>query len=152
MKLLDILKKEAIIPELTARHKKEVLEELCAVVADMKGLRKEPLLEVLLDREKLGSTGIGDGVGIPHGKSRLITDLLIACGRSREGVEFESMDGEPTHLFFLLLAPEDTTGVHLKALAKISRLLKDPTFRQEFLDAPGVTEIYDLIASRDSAF
>ena len=152
MHLLDILKIEAIVPELQARHKEEVLSELCGVVAEVENLPKEPLIEILLEREKLGSTGIGDGIAIPHGKSKIIKDLLVACGRSKEGVDFESMDGRPTHLFFLLMAPENSAGVHLKALAKISKLLKDPSFRQEFLAAKGPEEIYELIASRDSAF
>ncbi len=152
MKLLDILNKDAIIPELTSRHKKGVLEELCQPLTQQKNVDKEALLKVLLEREKLGSTGIGDGIAIPHGKSDRITELSIACGRSKEGVDFESMDGKPTHLFFLLLAPENTAGVHLKALAKISRLLKDPSFRQEFMSASGAEEILDLITARDSAF
>ena len=152
MKLLDILKKDAIIPELNARHKKAVLEELCKTVAGQAHLDADPLLEVLLDRERLGSTGIGEGIAIPHGKSRIVKELLVACGRSHDGVDFESMDGKPTHLFFLLLAPENSAGIHLKALAKISRLLKDPSFRQEFLAAEGASDMYELIASRDSEF
>ena len=152
MKLLDILQQQAIIPELSARRKKEVLEELCRVVGEQEGINSAPLIEVLMEREKLGSTGIGDGIGIPHGKSDEVKKMVIACGRSRDGVDFESMDGKPTHLFFLLLAPENTTGTHLKALAKISRLLKDSTFRQEFFSAPGAREMYDLIAARDSEF
>ena len=152
MKLLDILKKEAIIPELSAGQKKEVLEELCHVLAHNEGLTQGPLVEVLMDRERLGSTGIGEGIAIPHGKSDLVKNLTICCGRSSQGVDFESMDGRPTHLFFLLLAPENTTGVHLKALAKISRLLKDPSFRQEFMAAADAAEMYDLIASRDGEF
>ena len=91
-------------------------------------------------------------MAIPHGKSPLTNQLLIACGRSKKGVDFESMDGKPTHLFFLLIAPEDSAGMHLKALAKVSRLLKDPSFRQEFLDAPGPREMYEIIAARDSGF
>lgn len=152
MKLLDILPQKAIISELKARHKKEVLEELCRKVADIEGLEKEPLLEVLLEREKLGSTGIGDGIAIPHGKSNNVKSLLIACGRSSAGVDFESMDGKPTTIFFLLIAPDSSAGIHLKALAKISRLLKDSSFRQEFMSAGGPEDIYELIASRDSDF
>jgi PTS system nitrogen regulatory IIA component len=101
-----------------------------------------------MDRERLGSTGIGDGVAIPHGKTEQIDKMVIACGRSHEGVDFESMDGRPTHLFFLLLAPENTTGEHLKALAKLSRLLKDPSFRQEFLAAEDQSDLFELITSR----
>ena len=92
MKLLDILDRNAIIPELTSRHKKGVLEELCRALARQKEIDKEALLEVLLEREKLGTTGIGDGIAIPHGKSDRVKEITIACGRSKEGVDFESMD------------------------------------------------------------
>lgn len=152
MKLLDILRNEAIIPELRAKHKKGVLEELCRAAAAQEGLEAGSLLEVLLEREKLGSTGIGEGIAIPHGKTEKINKLLMACGRSREGVDFESMDGKPTHLFFLLIAPEQTAGLHLKALAKISRLLKDQSFREELMASSGAPEIFELIASRDDDF
>ena len=152
MKLLDILKVDAIIPGLTAKHKKEVLEELCRPVAKREGIERGSLLEVLLEREKLGSTGIGEGVAIPHGKTKAVKELLIACGRSHSGVDFESMDGKPTNLFFLLIAPENSTGIHLKALAKISRMLKDPSFRQEFMSAQTAEKMLDVIASRDTEF
>jgi PTS system nitrogen regulatory IIA component len=152
MHLLDILKAEAIIPDLAARHKKEALDELCRTVAELEGVDKEPLLEVLLEREKLGSTGIEDGIAIPHGKTGIINKMLMACGRSMGGVDFDSIDGKPTHIFFLLIAPENSSGVHLKALAKISRLLKDPSFRQELMALSDSAQIYDLIARRDTAF
>jgi len=152
MKLMDLMDKKAIIPELTGKGKKEVLAELCQVVADQEGLETAPLLEVLLEREKLGSTGIGEGIAIPHGKTTATDKLLVACGRSLQGVDFDSMDGKPTHIFFLLLAPENTAGAHLKALAKISRLLKDSDFRSKLLTASGTDEIYQLIASKDDDF
>lgn len=152
MKLLDLLRPEAVVSELAAKNKKQVLDELCQVVSRQEGLNPGPLLEVLLERERLGSTGIGDGIAIPHGKTDLTDHLLVACGRSSDGVEFESMDGKPTHIFFLLIAPENTAGAHLKALAKISRLLKDQAFRQEFMAAPGAPEIFELIAARDDDF
>lgn len=152
MHLLDILKRETIIPELTARHKKEVLDELCQPVAALEGVDKNPLLEVLLEREKLGSTGIEDGIAIPHGKTGAIDRMLMVCGRSKAGVDFDSIDGKPTHIFFLLIAPENSSGVHLKALAKISRLLKDASFRQELMAVSDSAQIYDLIAQRDTAF
>ena len=152
MKLSEILDKEAIVTDLAARHKKEVLEELCQAMARVEEIEVQPLLEVLLERERLGSTGIGDGIAIPHGKSSEIKQLLVACGRSKQGVDFESMDGRLTHLFFLLVAPENSTGIHLKALAKISRLLKDENFRQELMSAETQAEIFELITARDSEF
>jgi len=152
MKLTDLLKEQAVIPGLAGRGKKEVLGELCSALASQEKVDPEPLLEVLLEREKLGSTGIGDGIAIPHGKSDNIDKILIAFGRSLAGVDFDSLDGQPVHLFFLILAPGNSTGIHLKVLAKISRLLKDISFRKELLAAKGRAEIYKSIASRDDDF
>jgi len=152
MKLTDILKEHATISDLAGKSKKEVLGELCSALASQEQIDPEPLLQVLLEREKLGSTGIGDGIAIPHGKSDDINKILIAFGRSLAGVAFDSLDDQPVHLIFLILAPGNSTGVHLKVLAKISRLLKDASFRKELLAAPGRSEIYQLIASRDDDF
>ncbi len=152
MRLTDILHEEAIIADLTARRKKEVLEELCSLLAEQESLDSEPLLKVLLEREKLGSTGITDGIAIPHGKSKDINNILVAFGRSTAGVDFDSMDGEPTYLFFLILAPMNSTTIHLKVLAKISRLLKDPVLRKELNEAKDSSTIYELISKRDSDF
>lgn len=152
MRLTDILHEEAIIADLTARRKKEVLEELCSLLAEQESLDSEPLLKVLLEREKLGSTGITDGIAIPHGKSKDINNILVAFGRSTAGVDFDSMDGEPTYLFFLILAPMNSTTIHLKVLAKISRLLKDPVLRKELNEAKDSSIIYELISKRDSDF
>jgi len=135
MKILDILSKDCIIPELRSRTKKEVLEELTGALLNCKAnLNKEALVEVLLERERLGSTGIGDGIAIPHGKIKDLDELILSFGRSTQGIEFDSMDGRPTHLFFLLIAPENSAGIHLRALAKISRLLKSAHFRQRLLE------------------
>ena len=113
---------------LKARNKRDALAELAGVFAKGK-IRVDPeaMLHVLLEREKLGSTGIGDGIAIPHGKIAGLDEMVVAFGRSREGIDFEAMDGKPVHLFFLLMAPENSAGQHLKALAKISRMLKDPS-------------------------
>ncbi|HXN54964.1 MAG TPA: PTS sugar transporter subunit IIA, partial [Myxococcales bacterium] len=108
------------------------------------------LLEVLLEREKLGSTGIGEGVAIPHGKLAGVPSVIAAFGRSRAGIDFAAVDGKPARLFFLLFAPENSAGIHLKALARISRLLRSPTFRQAILDAPDRLAIHRLIVQEDS--
>jgi PTS system nitrogen regulatory IIA component len=152
MRLTDLLSKKAIISELASQNKKEVLGELCQAVTQDEGLDPEPLLRVLLEREKLGSTGIGDGVAIPHGKSDEIQSIFVAFGRSLKGVDFESMDGQPAHLFFLILAPGSSTGAHLKVLAKVSRLLKDDSFREKLWKAQDRESIYELIASKDQDF
>ena len=109
-------------------------------------------MEVLLDRERLGSTGIGDNIAIPHGKLAQLSRLMLCFGRSIKGVDFDSMDGKPSHLFFMLLAPVNSAGLHLKALAKISRMLMSQPFRDHLLKAEGTEEIYRLIAERDAEF
>jgi PTS system nitrogen regulatory IIA component len=153
MKMLDILDRECIIPELRSRTKKEVLEELAGALLNCKAdLDKEALVEVLLEREQLGSTGIGDGIAIPHGKVPDLDELIVSFGRSTPGVEFDSMDGRPTHLFFLLIAPENSAGVHLRALAKISRLLKSAHFRQRLLEAGTEEELFRVIQEEDKKF
>ena len=107
------------------------------------------MLRVLLEREKLGSTGIGDGIAIPHGKLAGLDEILVAFGRSREGIAFEAMDGKPVHLFFFLMAPENSAGRHLKALAKISRMLKDAAFRENLLEAKTHDDLVRIIAEKD---
>ena len=141
MKILDILKKEAIIADLNATDKKGVLEELMAPVAESSGVNCEEMVRVLLERERLGSTGIGGGIAIPHGKSKSLETLLMGFGRSRKGVDFESLDGRPTHIFFILVTPENSTGLHLKLLARISRILKNDPFKSRLLEAADVISV-----------
>ncbi len=153
MKIVDILNKDCIIPELRSKTKKEVLEELTGALVNCKAnLNKEVLVEVLLERERLGSTGIGDGIAIPHGKIQDLDELILSFGRSSQGIDFDSMDGRPTHLFFLLIAPENSAGIHLRALAKISRLLKSAHFRQRLLAAGTIEEIFQVIQEEDKEF
>jgi PTS system nitrogen regulatory IIA component len=131
MKILDILPKESIISELLGRSKREVLEELAdALLKQKPQLDPAQVLDVLLERERLGSTGIGDGIAIPHGKIKDLDQLALSFGRSTAGVDFESMDGKPAHFFFLLVAPETCAGIHLRALAKIARFLKNSSIRK----------------------
>ena len=153
MKIMDILKKEFILEELKAKSKREVLVELATVFARGKiKFDPETMLHVLLEREKLGSTGIGDGIAIPHGKLAGLEEMVIAFGRSREGVDFEAMDGKPAHLFFLLMAPENSAGQHLKALAKISRMLKDAVFRKYLLAAKTHDDLYQALVEKDDEY
>jgi len=150
MRIVDVLSQDCIIPELKAREKRDLLEEMVNDVASrVDGLDRERLLEVLLEREKLGSTGIGYGVAIPHGKLRGLNRIIVSFGRSLKGVEFQSLDKRPAHLFFLIVAPEDSTVAHLKILARISSLLKDATLRNRLLVAPSREEIYRIIAEGD---
>ena len=153
MKILDLLARERIMPDLQASNKRGTLEELAKTLADgPDGLNLPAIMEVLLDRERLGSTGIGANIAIPHGKLSQLSELKVSFGRSLKGVDFDSMDGKPSHLFFLLLAPVNSAGLHLKALAKISRMLMNQTFRDNLMKAPGAEEIYRLIAERDAEF
>jgi len=149
MKILDVLKEETIISELTARDKKGVLQELTGPVAQVSGANQDEMVRVLLERERLGSTGIGTGVAIPHGKLGSLDSLLVGFGRSRKGIDFDAIDGKPAHLFFLLMAPENSTGAHLRMLARISRLLKDSALRQSLMDAADRHELYRLIENED---
>ncbi|SMC26634.1 PTS IIA-like nitrogen-regulatory protein PtsN [Desulfacinum hydrothermale DSM 13146] len=153
MKILDILPKEAIIPELGATTKRQVLEELTDALLKCKPhLDRHRLLEVLLERERLGSTGIGDGIAIPHGKIEDLDQLILSFGRSSAGIDFESMDGKPAHIFFLLVAPENCAGIHLRALAKIARLLNNSGVRKRLQTAASRDEIYAIIRQEDDAF
>ena len=152
MKILDNLKAEAIIADLRATDKKGVLQELTSVLTEVSEVSQEEMVRVLLERERLGSTGIGGGIAIPHGKMKSISSLLMGFGRSRQGVDFDAMDGKRTHLFFLLLAPENSTGGHLKMLARISRLLKNSVFKERLMNAEDWRELYAAIEKEDEEF
>ncbi|MBW1691028.1 MAG: PTS sugar transporter subunit IIA [Deltaproteobacteria bacterium] len=150
MRLSEILKPECIISDLKAHDKKGALEELSGVITEQEpSLNKGYLLQVLLERERLGSTGIGEGIALPHGKVHRLDRLLVSFGRSLKGLGFDSIDDQPAYLFFLLVAPENSAGAHLQALAKISRFLKDSTFRQRLMDAKSNEEIYRIIIEKD---
>jgi len=153
MKISELLRKEAMQSELQAQTKVEALKELVEILKGHQAeIRIGTVLEVLLDREKLGSTGIGDGVAIPHGKLGNLDRILVSFGRSTQGIPFDSLDEKPVHLFFLLVAPENSTGSHLKALARISRLLKNPDFRQRLMEAKGVDELYRTVIEEDERY
>jgi PTS system nitrogen regulatory IIA component len=152
MKILDVLRKDAIVPELAGLTKADVLQELVAPVAQICGVDANNLVKVLMERERLGSTGIGGGIGIPHGKLKQIEDLVVGFGLSRRGVDFESLDGLPTRIFFLLVTPENSAGLHLKMLARISRILKNEAFKERLLRAADRDEIYRVIQEEDEEF
>ncbi len=150
MKIIELLDQNSIIPDMAATTKLGVLEELAAtLVPGADGLDLDTVVEVLMERERLGSTGIGDNVAIPHGKLADLSGLKLAFGRSLKGVNFDSMDGKPSHLFFLLLAPVNSAGLHLKALAKISRMLMSAAFRENLMQAPQGQDIYKLLKQKD---
>lgn len=151
MKLINLLQPSRILPNLVATGKHEVLAELAAALEpELGGLKPGQVVEVLLERERLGSTGIGDSIAIPHGKLPHLQGLMLAFGRSLKGVDFDSLDGKPAHLFFLLLAPANSAGLHLKALARISRMLMSASFRESLMQADGAEEIYRRLAEKDA--
>ena len=149
MKILDALPKEAILVDLKAVDKEGVLGELVMPIAEIAGIEREDLVKVLMERERLGSTGIGEGIGIPHGKVKGLKTLMLGFGRSQKGVDFDSMDGLPAHIFFLLITPENSTGLHLKLLARISRILKNDIFKAKLLRASSQDEIYSIIKEEE---
>lgn len=153
MKLPEIIEENNIIPELKAKDKKGVLEELAGVISRHESsIDKGALVKVLVERERLGSTGIGDGVAIPHGKMNGVSRPIISFGRSRQGLDFDSMDGQPTHLFFLLIAPEDSSSVHLQVLAKIAKILKNRDFRKKLMEPETKKELYQTIVQTDEEY
>jgi PTS system nitrogen regulatory IIA component len=152
MKIAEFLRPDAIIADLAGQTAEAVLAELCRPLAVGQRVDGHRLLETLLEREKLGSTGIGDGVAIPHGKVAGLPGLLASFGRSKAGIDFRAIDGKPTHLFFTLFAPENSAGAHLKALARISRIFKNPAFREAIIRAKDAAEIYRLISQEDAKY
>ena len=152
MKITDFLREKAINVDLAATDKEGVIRELVRLLVkagEVKAADEEKLIQILLHREVLGSTGIGQGVGIPHGKSNCVRQIVGAFGLSRRGVNFDSLDGETVHIFFLLVAPEDSAGPHLKALARISRLLKDRFFREALKEAKDEKQIVRIIQQEE---
>ena len=150
MRLSEILSINNIIPELRAKDKKGVLGELAGAIADYDAsIDKGLLVKVLVEREHLGSTGIGDGVAIPHGKLSSVKQPIVSFGRSKKGLDFDSMDGQPAFLFFLLLAPENSSGLHLQVLTKIARILKSNTLRKALMQVESREEIYQTIIQTD---
>jgi nitrogen PTS system EIIA component len=153
MTMKDVLRESCVIADLKGGTKREVLSELLAslkhagLVSDV-----EEAVTVVLEREKLGSTGIGDGIAIPHGKMKGIDSVLCAFGRSKEGVDYDAVDGKPVHIFFLLLAPEDSAGLHIQMLSRISRILRDQSFRKHLVEQDQNADLYAEIVEQDEKF
>jgi PTS system nitrogen regulatory IIA component len=152
MKIMDFLNKKAVTVNLAAADKEGVIRELVGLLTNATDIvqSKEDLIKAVLSRESLGSTGIGQGIGIPHAKSQAVKQLVAAFGLSQNGVNFDSLDGEPAYIFFLLIAPEESAGPHLKALARISRMLKDKYFRDLLKKARSEQEVLRIIQEEDA--
>jgi PTS system nitrogen regulatory IIA component len=152
MNLLDILSLESTIVDLKGESKEDIIAELVnSLVVGDSITDRDQVLQAVLDREKIMSTGIGDGIAIPHGKSAAVTELVAAMGTQRRGVDFDALDGEPAFVFFLLVSPANVSGPHIKALARISRLLKNDAFKKKLIEANSAEEIIATIeaAERD---
>ena len=150
MQLVDVLKENMIFLNFEASNKEEAIEKFINSL-EKTGTIKEPnaLKDALLEREKLGTTGIGQGIAMPHARLSAIKDLTVAFFRSEKGIDFKSMDSEPVHLVFLLLAPVTAGGPYLKLLAKISRLLRGDDFRTALMEAKDVSSVLQIIQDND---
>ncbi|MDD4201982.1 MAG: PTS sugar transporter subunit IIA [Candidatus Omnitrophica bacterium] len=152
MRIMDFLNKKAVVADLKSKEKKDIIEELLDALIEggsLKKSQKQAAVQALMNREELGSTGIGQGIGVPHAKLPDLKELIGAFGLSRNGVDFESLDGDMVYIFFLILAPEESAGPHLKALARLSRLLKDKFFRDMLKNAKDAKEIVKIISDED---
>jgi PTS system nitrogen regulatory IIA component len=153
MKITEILSQDMVLPDLRGTTKPEILHELAqSFTSQFPNLSADAVAAVLNERERLGSTAIGDGIAIPHGKIRGVNRIVGAFGRHKKGVDFDSLDGKPTHLFFVLIAPEESTSLHLKALARVSRLFRDNAFRERLETAETAEDLYKYIVEEDSRY
>ena len=149
--VLDFIDAESFAPNIAAGDMEGTFREMVRLLAGRNVVvDAEKAVEVLLEREKLGSTGIGEGIAIPHGKLPGLPGVVGVLGISRPGIDFQALDGEPVHLIFLLLSPEAEANIHLKALARISRLLKSRQFRQELLNCGTAAELYEKIKEEEN--
>lgn len=153
MKIVDLISPDMIVPALHATDKSGILRELAGhIAARHPRIVHDKLTSVLAEREALASTAIGEGVAIPHGKLAAVTEVVACLGRAPQGVEFDAVDGNPTFLFFVLVAPEASTGAHLKALARISRIFKDLEFRRRLVSVADAQAMYQVISEEDAKY
>jgi PTS system nitrogen regulatory IIA component len=150
VKLADILRESCVVADIKGVTKREILFEMVETLKKAKLIDDiEPVVEIIMEREKLGSTGIGDGVAIPHGKMKKLNTILCVAGRSKEGVNFDAVDRRLVHIFFLVLAPEDSASMHLKVLSRISKVLRDQSFKKNILKLADAHDIYTNIIEAD---
>ena len=153
MKIDEILKKESVIADLIGDNKVKVIKEMTQCLKKNNFIKNDQaLFETLMEREKLGSTGIGENIAIPHGKSDEVTKIITVLARSKNGVEFESLDQKPVHFVCMVIAPAHSTGQHLKVLARVSRIFKNQGLRDEILQAESSDAIYSILINEDSKF
>jgi PTS system nitrogen regulatory IIA component len=151
MPLTDLVAPNAVIPALKVNNKKSAIQELAARAAELTGQNERAILEILLQREKLGSTAVGNGVAIPHGKLPKLNRLFGLFARLERPIDFEALDGQPVDLVFLLLAPEGAGADHLKALARVARLLRDAEIARKLRDSHDASAIYAVLAMQSAS-
>lgn len=151
MKISDLISNDSIILDLKATTKQQVLEEISNFVAQTSNLNQEKTLEVLKERENICSTAIDEGVAIPHGKLSGLNKIICVIARSNKGIDFDSLDEKPTHIFILLLSPENSSNLHIQALSTISKIFKNPELRENILKSSTIDEIYELIIGENES-
>lgn len=152
MKLTDFVVKEAVLPDIQSTNKEDAIREIVRSLIDAKKVNHEDVEDImaaLIKREELGSTGIGKGVAVPHTKHGSITSLVGTVARAKKGIDFDSLDGEPAYIFFLLLSPNESAGTHLAALEQISTVIRNNDFRRFMMNAPGKAEMIEIIKEMD---
>lgn len=152
MKLTDFLVKEAILPDIKSTKKEDAIREIVCSLIDVRKINHndiEAIMKALIKREQLGSTGIGKGVAVPHTKHESITSLVGTVARSKKGIEFDSLDGEPVYIVFLLLSPNESAGTHLAALERVSTVIRNNDFRRFIREATGKAEMIEIINEMD---
>ena len=150
MTIEEVLPEQCVLSDLTGTTKKEVVVELVSALKKADLIQDvDKAVNVVLEREKLGSTGIGEGVAIPHGKLKGIRNILCVFGRSRKGIDFDAVDHNPVHIFFLLIAPEDSASLHLQMLSRISKILRDPSFRKSLVESGKEANLYQKVVEED---
>ena len=153
MKIMDYLKEDGVISDLQGIDKLSVLKELSRVlVKPYQSRSAEEITEAVLSREKLESTGIGEGIAIPHGRLQRLEDFIVSFGRSINGIDFNSIDEKPTHLFFLVMGPANSAVNNLKLLGRIVTILKDASFKKRLMEARSQRELFQLIAEEDEKY
>ena len=153
MKILDHMEETWILPDLQGTDKLSILRELSGVlVQPCKAASPDELVQVLLEREKLGSTGIGEGIAIPHGRLKRLKKFCVAFGRSKKGVDFDSIDHHPSQIFFLVMAPENSAVENLKLLSRIVALLKDASFKKKLMDASSQKDLFRIISEEEEKY
>jgi len=153
MKIMTFVSEDRVISDLHGADKLSVLRELSRPLVKVCGLASaEELAQVLLEREKIESTGIGDGIAIPHGRVRGLKDFVLSFARSTKGIDFDSIDHKPAHLFFLILAPENSATVNLELLSRVVTLLRDHSFRKRLMEARSPKELFQIIAEEDEKY